>query len=93
MLGHPVVYRVPAGHHNTTVKVVDGKEVETEGSVHHHEMREFAGQVVRSHDDGTHDLVLFPPGKSMPVYVEKVKHSDGGEPGTFSHPKAHAKAK
>lgn len=62
-----VRYRVPEEHHTTTVK---GEE-EIAGSVHHESLREFTGLVTRSHDDGTHDLVVFPPNRS-PIHVDRV---------------------
>lgn len=54
--------------------------VKHHGSVHHRELREFAGLVTRTHKDGTADLVIFPPGKA-PTHVERVK--EGGNEGEF----------
>lgn len=92
-LGWPVVYRADEKHYTTTIvgqkPAVDaeGREiagkfepVTAAGSVHHRELREFAAQVTRAHDDGSYSLVLFPPGHP-PVHVEHVREGDG--PGTF----------
>lgn len=79
-----VRYRVPEIHHNETLKGKDdkGEDIVVHGSVHHPEMREFAGLVTRSHDDDTHDLVIFPPDRP-PVHVHGVREGVGH--GTFSH--------
>ena len=76
-VGKPVLYRPLEAHHTTTLR---GDE-EFEGSLHHPEMREFAGQVTRSHDDGSHDLVIFPPNRN-PVHIDRAHEGIGH--GTFS---------
>lgn len=75
-LGHPVRYLAHADHRTETVR---GEET-LKGSTHHPEAVEFAGQVTRSHPDGTHDLVIFPPNKN-PEHVDHAHEGDG--PGQF----------
>ncbi len=94
-LGAHVVYRASKDHHTKTitgtkkdekgqeVKDKDGKpiNVEVEGSVHHRELREFAGLVTRERagKPATFDIVIFPPGAN-PVHVENVAEgTDEGE--------------
>ena len=64
-LGDHVIYQTDPVHHTKTVKHPMGDPaapvVELEGSVHHPEMREFAGIVGRVNDDGTHDLLIHVP--------------------------------
>lgn len=74
---HIIRYRVAAAHQTETVR--DG--VTHAGSIHHPEQSEFAGLVTRSHDDGSHDIVIFPPDKPL-VHVHRVQPGEG--PGTFS---------
>lgn len=81
-MSHTVRYRVPEVHETETTV---GDEPTKKGSIHHREMTEFVGLVTRSHDDGTHDIVIFPPDKP-PVHVHKV--AEGHGPGTFSLPQA-----
>lgn len=74
-------YRVPEVHHAETT--VEGKTLT--GSIHHREMREFTGLVTRSHDDGSHDIVIFPPDRP-PVHIARVKEGGDDEAGTLSCP-------
>jgi hypothetical protein len=73
LLGSHVVFRPGEDHHNTTKTKhpVTGKEIEHQGSVYHPELREFAGLVTRGYEDGTCDLIVFPPNR-QPVHVERV---------------------
>lgn len=66
-MSHVVRYRVHEGHEGETLK--DGKTLK--GSIHHPELTEFTGLVTRSHGDGTHDIVIFPPNRA-PVHVNGV---------------------
>ncbi len=86
-LGSHVVYRVPEAHHTTTTKKPHGGEEEVhEGSIHHHQLREFAGLVTRCHEADaeapkgerhpTYDIVIFPPGKGI-TDVSGVKEGKG----------------
>lgn len=59
-LGLPVVYHVHQGHHEGAL-----------GSIHHPELRDFHAHVTRVHDDGTCDLVFFPPNRA-PQHADKV---------------------
>lgn len=86
-LGAHIVYFAHAAHHTFyhVPPLKPGEEptekhVKVEGSIHHPDLREFAGLVTREHPDGTRDLVIFPPGKN-PTHVEAVP--EGSEPGTF----------
>lgn len=76
-MSHTVRYRVPEEHYRETL---DGG-VEKTGSIHHRDHREFTGLVTHSHDDGSHDIVIFPPDKP-PVHVHQVTEGDG--PGTVT---------
>jgi hypothetical protein len=67
---HVVRYRAPE-----VTETVKGKDT-IRGSVHHAEIAEFTGIVTRSHHDGTHDIVIFPPGRTM-VHLDRVKVGDG----------------
>lgn len=87
LLGHHVVYRVPEEHHGETIK----EGVTTLGSVHHHELREFAGIVSREHEDGSCDLHIFVPNKPGSMAVDKV--AEGDEHGQFSLVKPHRRKK
>jgi hypothetical protein len=81
-LGQAVVYRVQESHLTTTVKTnPDKTTTELKGSVFHQDMDAFAGQVTRVHDDGSADLVIFPPNRA-PLHVDGVKAGDGA--GEFS---------
>lgn len=82
-LGHPVIYRAHEDHHVTTRRTDgegdDAREVEVHGSVHHPELREFAGLVTRVHADGRKfDVVIFPPNR-------EPRHVDGVAEGTNDH--------
>lgn len=72
-----VIYRVPAAHYAKTLR--GGAELI--GSVLHPEMTEFAGLVTRRYEDGTADLIIFPP-KRTPQHVERVPEGEG--PGSFT---------
>jgi hypothetical protein len=76
-MSHVVRYRVPASHHAETVR----GEQTLRGSIYHHERTEFTGLVTHSHEDGTHDIVIFPPDKA-PQHVERVAAGEGD--GTLS---------
>ena len=96
MLGAHVVYRSHEGHQTKTIvghekddkgndKLDDeGKKIpiEVEGSIHHRDMREFAGLVTRVHPSGkkgqkdTYDIVIFPPGRE-PSHIEGVSEGKG----------------
>lgn len=73
--GNAIVYSVPDKHLTVTLK----REGEVQGSVHHHELTEFAGLVTRVYEDGEVGLVIFPPNRPH-VTVDKVPEGDG--PGT-----------
>jgi hypothetical protein len=73
-LGQHVVYRVKDEHRSETVK---GSET-LQGSVHHPEAAEFAGIVTRSHEDGSHDLAIFPPDRPV-KHIARVTEGDGAD--------------
>jgi hypothetical protein len=91
LVGAPVTYRVADENRTTTRRgdkrdetgkpVLDehGKPVPhvVEGSIHHPEIDEFAGQVVRSYDDDTHDLAIHAPNRAQAITVSRVKCGDG----------------
>lgn len=89
-IGRPVVYRALEGHHTTTItgkaphpeKPGEMVDVTVAGSVHHPEAKEFAGQVTRSHHDGSHDLIIFPPNRP-PVHVDRAQEGEGWGSFTF----------
>lgn len=96
-IGLPVSYRALEAHHTQTVigktdipKRNDNNEPipgafedqVVEGSVHHREAKEFAGQVTRVHDDGSCDLVIFPH-QGRIVHIDRAKEGDGW--GEFTH--------
>lgn len=95
-IGRPVVYRALEAHHTETVlrhephpeNPGEMVPVKAQGSVHHPEAKEFAGQVTRSHDDGSHDLIIFPPNRP-PVHVDHAAEGDGW--GSFSFVSTHRK--
>ena len=72
-----VRYRAAEAHLTKTVR---GQDL-LEGSIHHPELAEFTGIVTQEHEDGTADLVIFPPGRP-PAHVAGAQSGDG--PGTFS---------
>jgi hypothetical protein len=84
-LCHPVVFTAAIGHQTTTVKTDGPNKGTLLGSVFHPEMRTFAGVVGRVHDDGSCDLLIFPPNHT-PVWVDGAKLGDVDEPGTFALP-------
>ena len=71
------LYRVPDNHRTVTLR--GGHELL--GSVHHPELAVFTGLVTQRHEDGSADLIIFPP-KRNPVHVENVR--EGAGPGTFT---------
>lgn len=96
MLGSHVVYRAHKDHHNKTIvghkkddagnelKDDEGNKIpiEVEGSIHHRELRIFAGLVTRVNraakkgEKDTYDIVIFPPG-AAPNHVEGVREGGG----------------
>lgn len=79
-MSNEIRFRAAAAH---LVETVKGEAVRV-GSVFHDSLAEFSGLVTRSHPDGTHDIVIFPPDKA-PAHVERVAEgAKGDEPGTLS---------
>lgn len=74
---HQIRYRAAEIHLARTVRGAR----ELEGSVHHAELTEFTGLVTRSHADGGHDIVIFPPDKP-PIHLHNVREGQG--PGTLT---------
>lgn len=72
-----VRYRVSESQLTTTIK---GDETLV-GSVHHPELVEFTGLVVREHENGRADLVIFPPNGTL-RHVNDAAEGDG--PGSFT---------
>ena len=70
-----VSYETPENHHAKTLR----GDVTLHGSIHHPEMTAFTGLVTRVNDDGSYDLLIFPPARS-PVHVAGVPYGTG--PGT-----------
>lgn len=94
-MSHVVRYRVLDEHKAQTVigtETVEEKDKETgetrqverdktvDGSIHHRDLTEFTGLITRSHPDGSHDIVIFPPNRPT-VSIDRVTEGDG--PGQF----------
>lgn len=83
-LGSNVVYHADKKHHTVTETVdTEKNKKEFEGSVHHRELRDFAGLVTRENGEGknaTFDLVIFPP-NAAPAHIAGV--SEGDDDGEF----------
>lgn len=81
LVGKPARYRVAEQHHTETVRKPHGEdEVKTEGSIHHPEVRLFSATVGRVHEDGSCDILIFPPNRDH-KWVDRVKQ--GTKPGEF----------
>ncbi len=96
MLGAHVIYRAHKEHYAKTVvgHQTDDKgepkldeegnkiPIEVEGSIHHRELKIFAGLITRVYSSGKkgekdlYDIVIFPPGAD-PRHVDKVKEGTG----------------
>lgn len=94
-LGLPVIYTAHEGHHTVVHHELpaDAPEdaapkVKHLGSIHHPEHREFAAIVTRANDDGSCDLVIFPPNRE-PRHVDRVSEASRK---TRSHSWRHVEA-
>ena len=76
-LGASIVYTCKDKERTRTGK---GGTREVFGSVFHSELTQFAGVIARIREDGTADLVIFPPSLA-PRTVAKVSEGEG--PGQF----------